>query len=100
MTQNYHNIWLRSVNTLTPQIKYIYSYDHMGRMIVNFSNKKCENKNNSTEHLNHIYIYIFLNSILYTPENGVSNDGSKLDKIKVRTSSINSSSKIFYFLLC
>ena len=63
-------------------------------MIVNLINKKCENNNNSTGHLNHIQ-KSFLISIVDTPEKDVSNVDRKLDKRKIRTSLINSSSTLF-----
>ena len=67
----------------------------MGKMIVTLSNNKCENNNNSTGNLNHIQ-NLLLMSIVDIPEKDVSNFDSKLDKIKVRTSSIKSSSTIIY----
>ena len=73
----------------------IQSYDQMGTMIVNLSNKKCKNNNKSTVNLNHIQ-KSFLIIIFKTPEKGVSNVDSKLDKRKIRTSLIKSSSTLFY----
>ena len=60
----------------------------MGEMIFNLGNKKCENNNNSTGHINRIQKSLLI-SIVDTPEKDVSNVDSKLDKIKVFTSSIN-----------
>ena len=74
----------------------IHSYDHMGKMIVNLSYNKYEYNNNSTGHLNHIQKPLLM-SIVDNPEKDVSNVDRKLDKIKVRTSSIKSSSTLFPF---
>ena len=74
----------------------INSYDQMGTMIVNLSNKKCKNNNKSTGNLNHIHKLLFV-IIVETPEKGVSNVDRKLDKRKIRTSLIKSSSTLFYF---
>ena len=72
----------------------IRSYDQMGKMIVNFGNKKCENNNNSKFHINHIQKSLLM-SIFDAPEINVSNIGRKLYKGRVRTYSINSSSTLF-----
>ena len=72
----------------------IHSYDQMGTMIVNLSNKKCKNNNKSTGNLNHIHKSFFV-IIVETPEKGVSNVDRKLDKRKIRTSLIKSSSTLF-----
>ena len=66
----------------------IHSHDQMGKIIVNLVNNKCKNNNNSKGHLNHIQ-KLLLMSIVDTPEKDVSNVDRKLDKIKLRTSSIN-----------
>ena len=58
-------------------------------MIVNLSNKKREDNNNSTGHLNHIQKAL-LTSIVDTPEKYVWNVDRKVDKIKIRTSLIES----------
>ena len=81
---------------ITSSNQKIHSYYHMGTIIVNLSNKKCENNNNSTGHLNHIQ-KLFLISIVDTPEKDVSNVDRKLDKRKIRTSLIKSSSTLFSF---
>ena len=70
------------------------SHDQMGKMIVNLSNKRCKNNNNSTGHLNHIQKPLLL-SIVDTPENDVSNVDRKVDKRKICTSLIKSSSTLF-----
>ena len=54
ITQYCHNIWLKSVNILTPQITTFIPLTRWGEMIVNLSYKKCENGKNFTVHLNHI----------------------------------------------
>ena len=72
----------------------IRSYDQVGEMIANLSNNKCKNNNNSTGHLNYIQKSL-LTSIVDTPEKDVSNVDNKLDKRKVHTYSINSSSTLF-----
>ena len=56
----------------------------MVEMIVNLSNKKCKNNNNSTGHLNHIQKLLVI-SIVDTPEKDASNVDRKVDKIKIRT---------------
>ena len=45
----------------------IHSYDHMGKTIVNLINKKFENNNKSTGHLNQIQKLLLMN-IFDTPE--------------------------------
>ena len=72
----------------------IYSYDQIGKMIVNLSNKKCRNSNNATGHINHIH-KLLLKSIVNTPEKDVSNVDRKVDKRKIHTSLIKSSSTLF-----
>ena len=59
----------------------IHSYDQMGKMIINLSNKTCENNNNFTGHINHIHKLLLI-SIVDTPEKDVSNVDRKVDKIK------------------
>ena len=56
-----------------------HSYDQMGTMIVNLSNKKCKINNKSTGNLSHIH-KSFLIIMVETPEKGVSNVDRKLDK--------------------
>ena len=73
----------------------IHSYDNMGKMIVDLSNKKFKNSNISTGHINHIQKSLSM-SIVDTPEKDVSNIDRKLDKIKVCTSSIKLPSTIYY----
>ena len=67
-------------------------------MIVNLGNNKCENNNNSKCHINNIQKSLLM-SIIDTPEKDVSNIYRKLDNIKIRASSINSSSELFSFLI-
>ena len=93
-TINCHRIWIRSVNTLTTQIKKIHSYDKTNKMIVNLGSKKYEDKNNSTCQLNHLQNLLSM-SIVDTPERDVSKVDRKLYKRKIRTSSIKSSSTSF-----
>ena len=57
---------------------------------------KCEDNNNSTFQINHLQNSSFI-SIFDTPEKGVSKIDRKLYRIKIGTSSINSSSTLFYF---
>ena len=66
----------------------------MCKITVNLSNNKCENNNNSTGHINYIQ-KLLLMSIFDTPEKDVSNIDRKLDKRKIRTSLIKSSSTFF-----
>ena len=71
----------------------------MGEMIFNLGDKKCENNNNSTGHINH-FQKLLLKSIVNTPKKYVSNFDKKLDMRKVLTSSINSSSTLFSCSIC
>ena len=66
----------------------------MCKIIVNLSNNKFENNNNSTGHLGYIQKSLLM-SIFDTPEKDVSNIDRKLDKNKIRTSLIKSSSTLF-----
>ena len=66
----------------------------ISKTIFNLGSQKCEKNNNSTYQLNHIH-NLLLTSIIATPEKDVSNFDRKLDKRKVSTSSINSSSTLF-----
>ena len=65
-------------------------------MIFNLGSKKCENNDTSIPQLTHL-----LNSLLIstvdTPEKYLSNFDRKSDMRKVRTSSVNLSSTMFYF---
>ena len=74
----------------------IHSHDWMGKMIVNLSDKKWENTNNSTGHINHIHKLLWI-SIVDTHEKDVSNVDRELDKRKVLKSSIKSSLTLFSF---
>ena len=74
----------------------IYFYNHMGKMIVNLSNKIFENNNKSTGHINNTQ-KLLLMSIVDTPEKDVSNVDRKVYKRKIRTSLIKSSSTLFSF---
>ena len=62
----------------------------MGKMIGNSSNKKCKKNNNYTGYLNNIQKSLLMGKV-DTPENNISKVDRKLDKSKVRTSSIKSS---------
>ena len=77
----------------------IHSHDQMRRIIVNLVSKKCEDNNNYTRQLNHVK-NLLLMSIVNNPENDVSNVDRKLDKRKIRTSSIKSSSTLFSCSIC
>ena len=72
----------------------IYSYGQMRNIIVNLGIIKWEDSNKSTYQLNHLH-NLLLMSIVDTPEKSVSNVVRKLDKRKIRTSSIKSSSTLF-----
>ena len=61
----------------------------MRKIVVNWGSKKCEDNNNSTHELNHLH-NLLLMIIVDTPEKDVSNVDRKLDKIKIRASSIKS----------
>ena len=75
--------------------KKIHSYDQMNNMIIDLGSNKCENNNKSTRQLNHLQNQL-LKIIVETPENDVLNVDMKLDKRKILTSSIKSSSALFY----
>ena len=68
----------------------------MGKTIVNLVNKICENNNNSKFHINRSQKSLLM-GIVDTPEKNVANIDRKLDKRKVGTSSIKSSSTFFSF---
>ena len=65
----------------------IHSYDQMSKMVVNLGSKKCKNNNISAFQLNHPQDLLLM-SIFDIPEKSVSNVDRKLDKRKVRASSI------------
>ena len=46
----------------------IHSHDQMGKLILNLSNKKCEENNKSTGHINNVQ-KLLLMSIVGTPKN-------------------------------
>ena len=73
----------------------IYSYDQISETIVNLGSNKYEDNNNSTLQLNHLQNSLLI-SIVDTPEKDVSKVDRKLDKRKIRTSSIKSSSTLFH----
>ena len=66
----------------------------MGKMVFYLINKKYQNNNNSTGHLNNIKKSLLM-SIVDIHEKDVSNVYRKLDKRKIRTLLIKSSSKLF-----
>ena len=66
----------------------------MRKNIINLGSKKFEENNNSTFQLNHLQNSLLM-SIVDTPEKDVSKVDRKLDKRKIRTSSIKSSSTLF-----
>ena len=72
-----------------------HSHDQMGKIILNFSNRKFKNNNNSTCHLNHIQKSLLM-SIVDNPEKYVSNIDRKLDNRKLYKYPIKSSSTLFY----
>ena len=74
----------------------IHSYQQMGTMIFNLSNKKFKRNNNSTGHLNNIQKSLLM-SIVDTPKKDVSNVDRKLYRRKIRKSLIKLSSTLFYF---
>ena len=67
----------------------MHSYDQVGNIIFNLSNKRCKNDNKSTDHLNEIQKSLLM-SIVDTPEKDLSNVDWKADKRKVCTSLIDS----------
>ena len=71
----------------------------MGKIIVILSNNNYKNNNNSTGHLNHTQKLLSM-IIVDTPEKDVSNVDRKLDKRKIRTSLIKSSSTLFSCSIC
>ena len=72
----------------------IHSYAQMIKMVINLGSNKCEEKYNSTCQINHLQNLLLI-SIVYTPEKDVSKVYREIDKRKMRTSSINSSSTLF-----
>ena len=82
------------MDQISEHIKYsnhkIHSYDQMRKMIVNLGSNKCENNNNFKRQLNHPQ-NLSLMSVVETPKKDVSYVDRKLDKRKVRASSIKSS---------
>ena len=73
----------------------IHYYDQMGKMIINLGNIKCKNNNNNSKfHINHVQKYLLM-SIVDTPGKYVPYIDSKLDRRKVRSYYINSSSELF-----
>ena len=73
-----------------------HSYDKMSKTVVNLGSNKCENNNKSTFEFSCLQNSLLM-SIVETPEKYLSNVDRKLDMIKVRTSSVNSSSTLFIF---
>ena len=71
----------------------IHSHDQMIKMIVNLGSKKGQNKDASCQ-ITHLQNSLLI-SIVDTPENYLSNVDRKSDMIKVRTSSVKSSSTLF-----
>ena len=71
-----------------------HSHDQMRKMIVNSVSKKCEDNKNSTCQLNPLHNQLLM-SIVDTPENYLSKVDRKLDKRKIRKSSIKPSSTLF-----
>ena len=47
--RQYHHIWIRLVNRIIPQVRYIYSYDEMIKIIANFGSNKFENNTHPLE---------------------------------------------------
>ena len=73
----------------------IHSYDQNNKMIVSLGSNKCENNNNSIFLISHLY-NVLLMSIVATHEKDESNVDRKSDMRKVCTSSVKSSSTLFY----
>ena len=71
----------------------------MGKNIVNLSNNKYKNNNNFTGNLNHTQKLLSM-IIVDTPQKDVSNVDRKLDKRKILTSLIKSSSTLFSCSIC
>ena len=71
----------------------------MSKIIVNLSNNKGKNKNNSKFQLSHLQNSLLM-SIVDTPEKDLPNVDQKLDMIKVRTYSVKSSSILFSCSIC
>ena len=82
------------INSLSHKIHF---YEKMSKIIVNLNNNKYKNNNNSTCKTNHLQNSLLMN-IIDTTENDVSNVDRKLDKRKIRTSSIKLSSTLFFLL--
>ena len=67
----------------------------MFKIIVNLDSTKYENNNNCTYQINHIHNALLM-CIFDHPEKDLSNVYGKLDMRQVHTSSINSSSPLFF----
>ena len=78
----------------------IHSYDKMSKMIVNLGSNKFENNNNNSSWQLTCLHNSSLMIIVNTPENGLSNVDQKYYMIKVRTSSVKSSSTLFSCSIC
>ena len=72
----------------------IHSYDQTRNIIVNLISKKFADRNNPTCQLNHLQNSLLM-SIVDTPGKDISKVDRKLDKRKIGTSSIKSSSTLF-----
>ena len=70
----------------------------MRKIIFNLGSKKYEDNKNSTCKLNYLQNSLLM-SIVDNPEKNVSTFNRKIDKRKIGTSSIMSSSALFYFLV-
>ena len=77
----------------------IHSYDQIRKSIVHLGINKCENNNNSTFQISCLQ-NLLLMSIFDTPEKYLSNVDCKSDMIKVRTSSVKSSSTNISCSIC
>ena len=87
----------QKMNTLIPQIKN-HSYDQISKIIVNLGSNKSKNNDNPSFQLTRLQNSLLM-SIFDTPEKYLSNVEVEYDTRKVRTSSLNSSSTLFLFLI-
>ena len=88
MTINYHHLWTRSVNTLTPQNRRTHSYDQTGKEIVNLGSNKGDKNNDSYPKLN-FQNNSLLTIIVDTTEKCLYHGEAKSVTRKVHKSSVN-----------
>ena len=63
----------------------IHSHDQIRKIIVNLGSKKCQNNNNTSCQLNHLYNALLM-SIFDTPEKDLTNVDTKSNMRKLQTS--------------